>query len=1187
MADVNVKKQSPRKSRRWLRVISILFILLLLLVVGLYFAGTSSAFLKGIILPRVSKSINAEITVSEASISPFSEIVLQNLRVKTTGEEPLVEIPTVRARYRLMDIIRGNINVDEVTLASPKIVLIQNPDGTSNLDPLLKSKKETSTAEKPSAPSKSSKPPVVDLKKLALTDGVIRQVKLHGGGKSDVTELSGVNLTLTDLKNGGSGKFAVSSIVKLNQNPPAPGTNGALEAKLNGNFTIALSSALKLASIQGNTRFDVTSAAGAFTEMTSLGATLDCDVTPTEIKQVALQFAKGSARLGEVRVFGPFDLEKTEGKITVQILSLDKQVLNLAGAGSGLDFGATRINSTNEIQLTKAGSAITASGQLNINQLQVTRQKETTPVLDLLARYNIGIDRSASNASLNEFTVTGTQKGNALLNAALTSPMNLNWGNPANAVGDSTLNLIVTNLDLADWKPFVGDVAPSGLVNVTAKLISQQGGKVLNFDLITQIAALTVVSGETRMTNAGVSFHVAGKGQDLKQFTIKDYRLEIAQQNQPMVTVSGAGTYDVPAKNADFQVNVQAAIARLAQAMPRPNQTVSSGTADLKAHLIQKGDTQAITGNLALNNLSARIGSNEIHNFGATLDLDVGLTPSQTQLRRITGRLSQDGKPGGEFDLTGTLGQNKTADIKLTKASFNQDGLRPFLQSALGDKQLVSLAVNASVSIQLDPQKPSVIKADCQVANLVVRDPKSQTADTPLEAKLAVDAAVKNQVADINKFLITLSPTERAKNELQITGRVDMSNTNYTQGNIKISVDAMDVTRYYDLFAADKKEETKPDQKVEKTRKSGPGTAAETTSAEPAKEPEPVKLPLNNFTLAASIGHFYLREVDIADLQTQVKIDVSHVVLSPFRLNINGGPVNATADLDLSVPGYKYDFASAAQTIPLAPLVNTFEPDRKGQIGGTLTATAKIKGAGTTGASLKKDLNGNFDVVTTNLGLSVVNVRSKLLKTLVNVITAIPELISNPTAVVGVLVGKGGLTDDLSKAPIETITARGTIGAGKVNLERSLVESSAFKAEAHGDVALADVLTNSMLHVPVSVSLSLPLAEKFGLVPADTPTNAAYARLPDFLTMRGTVGDPKTDIKKTALAATTFKVLGSIAGGISKDTGGILKGVGDILSGTRSSTNSPSTGTNQPATNQTQKLIKDALDIFKKPKKKE
>src|SRR2546426_10425528 len=119
MVDPIYVSPAPKKRRRWLRALAWLFIIFIVLLVAVYFVGTSSAFVKGIILPRVSKSINADVTVSDLTISPFKEVILHNLKVQAQGQEPLVVAPEVRARYSLMDIIRGNIHVEEVTLSSP------------------------------------------------------------------------------------------------------------------------------------------------------------------------------------------------------------------------------------------------------------------------------------------------------------------------------------------------------------------------------------------------------------------------------------------------------------------------------------------------------------------------------------------------------------------------------------------------------------------------------------------------------------------------------------------------------------------------------------------------------------------------------------------------------------------------------------------------------------------------------------------------------------------------------------------------------------------------------------------------------------------------------------------------------------------------------------------------------------
>jgi len=407
-----------------------------------------------------------------------------------------------------------------------------------------------------------------------------------------------------------------------------------------------------------------------------------------------------------------------------------------------------------------------------------------------------------------------------------------------------------------------------------------------------------------------------------------------------------------------------------------------------------------------------------------------------------------------------------------------------------------------------------------------------------------------------------LTPTQRAKNDLQLTGHIDMTDTNAIQGNLKLLADSLDFTSYYDLFAGESKTPEKESKAASSSKsKSKPSATASTSPAE-QKEPDAVKLPVRNFTAEVNIGRCYLREVDIANFQTTTKIDGGHVVVKPLQLALNGAPVNANVDLDMSVPGYKYDTSFGAQAIPLAPLVNSFAPERKGDISGTLTANAKVSGAGTTGVNLQKNLGGQFDVTSTNLNLSVLKIHSPVLKTLVNTIAAIPELASNPTAALGSVFGKGGFSDELAKSPINAIDARGDIGSGKVNLQKAVVQSAAFEADAHGTVTLADVLTNSTLQVPVSVSLSRGIAKNFGLLPSDTPTNATYAKLPDFYTMKGTVGDPKNDINKLALLKIGAKAGLGVASQFGGGSSNLLKGVEGIFGGSH---NTNSQGTNQPA----------------------
>ncbi|HEU5397142.1 MAG TPA: AsmA family protein, partial [Verrucomicrobiae bacterium] len=395
----DAKSSSAPRGRRWLRIFGIIVAVLIVLLVAAWFTVTSSAFVKGVILPRVAKAMNAQISVSDVSVSPFSQIDLKNLKVQTTGTEPLLEAKEVRAQYHLFAILGGNLAIDDVTLDTPTINLVVNPDGTSNLDPLTQSSapKTAATNAVTAAKPAPSKPLQIDLKKLTLSNATFRQTQNFKDGTHNLTELLDVNVTLTNLKNGTTGKLQLGALASMDNQSPAVAT---LKTKIDGHFDFTPAADFKSASVKGQATFDVTQAAGTMKDFADFGGELDCDVTPTAINQLALRFHHANEQLGELQANGPFNTATTEGKLNVEILSLDRRVLNFFGASSGLDFGGTTINSTNQIELTKHGAAISASGNLAVNNLQIIRAGQRTPTLTAEANYDVAIDRTAQSAVL-------------------------------------------------------------------------------------------------------------------------------------------------------------------------------------------------------------------------------------------------------------------------------------------------------------------------------------------------------------------------------------------------------------------------------------------------------------------------------------------------------------------------------------------------------------------------------------------------------------------------------------------------------------------------------------------------------------------------------------------------------------------------------------------------------------------
>ncbi len=1025
MPESTIKSATPRRGG-WLRKLAWLGGVIVLLVVVFYFVATSEAFFKGVILPKVSGSLGADVTVAGAQISPFSHVILRELKVQPRGGEPLLTAREVRAAYSLWSIIGGRIAVQELVVESPVVTVIENADGSSNLDAFNKTPAKT-TKPAPSKASSPSPPMQLDIKKVALNNGTVRLVKNYKAGTRDQTEVTGLNFLVSDLKNGKSGKLQLGATVAMEKAAQPPAAAGALQAKVQGGFDFALTPDLKPASTKGNVTLTVEKADGALADFAGEAVKLDCELTSTELKLLALRFTKADAVLGEVRVNGPFDTAKSEGKLKLEIPAIDKRALNLIGAAGGMDFGTTTISSTNDIEFSKGGSLISVMGRLLVAQFQVTRQSQTSPTLDLQADYAVTLDTAASSAIIKTLSLSGAQNSRPFLQSGLSGAMTIAWGAGSGGAGDAALNLAVTNFSLADWKAFAGDDAPEGIAGVNAKLVSQKAGRQLAFELDARLSGLTTGKAGARVNRGDLRAQVQGSAAVLKQIKLDSYQLELDQQGQSALNISGAGTFNSETQDADIQVVMQTALARVL-AIPGANPT--NGALEFKG--------------------------------------------------RVT-----------------------NARKKVT-----------------------------------------------------------------LSGKLA------------------LTPTGRAKNELQLDGNVDASDASAIGGNLKLTAESLDLTSYYELLSGDS------------ARVAGrpPAATVPPASADADKEPDAIKLPVKGFTFDMKIGQLFLREVEIANWQTTVLLEGGHVLLKPCQLPLNQAPVAATADLDIGVPGYKYDVTFNAGAIPLAPLVNSFDPDRKGEFAGTTSADMQLKGAGITGASLQKNLTGRFNVSATNMSLSITNVRSPLLNAVLGVVIGIPDLIRNPTAAIGSVVNrikggganKGGGGNALTAEPIDVISLNAKAGDGRVELQRAEVRSKAFQALAAGELTLAPELTNSAIQIPVKIALGSALAGKLGLAGTGSPTNSAYVPLPDFLTMKGTVGNPKTDIDKLALltlAAKTGGGLGKqIGGAVGGKAGSLINSVGGLFGGGKSTNSAAGQNTNSPAPATNAAPAPGLLDFFKKPK---
>ena len=526
-------------------------------------------------------------------------------------------------------------------------------------------------------------------------------------------------------------------------------------------------------------------------------------------------------------------------------------------------------------------------------------------------------------------------------------------------------------------------------------------------------------------------------------------------------------------------------------------------TASASARFAAKGEAGA-RGNIQIANLVLTGPKSQLPKtpLSADFTFDGLLRGDQAELKEFVGNLRLADQPGGGFNVSGKYDlKNQTGQVALKLIDLNQNALGPFVGPALGDKTLSSVSVYADTTAAYDANGESALKGAIVITNLLVIDSTGKLPRIPLWIGLQLDGTFGKKVLNLRQLQLNLSPTDRAKNEVLLSGRVDLNQSKVISGEMQLGAEAVDLTPYYDLFAA--APGTNAPHATEDKRK--PSSRSREALPNPASEPAPVELPFHNFNLALNIGQLYLREITINNWLANVKLDGGKIELKPFDLALNGASLKTAANLNLGVPGYQYDLGLSAERIPLEPIVNTFQPEKRGQIKGDLIAHAQVKGAGVTGVSLRKNLSGQFDFNFANASLKIASPRAKAFFAPIALLLDLP---------------------DLAGSPLNSIRAEGRMGNGKINLTHFNVNSDSFLADTAGEITIADELMNSPIEKSL-IHLSVPraAAERLHMVPKDAPSDSAFVKLPDFAKIAGTLGEPQTEIDKKSLSSAAARKL--------------------------------------------------------------
>lgn len=1054
------------------------------LCAGLYFLTTSSFFIKGLILPRIERNLGAQIDVEDISISPFRWLRARGVSVAFEDSKTTFQTDALDLDANLLNLRSGDLRIDKLQLKNPVLHWVQGAE---------KNAVQETPGRSSSTTDYSRLLRHLDVGEILIENGSLQMKSEPGEATKKFWEGEQINIQLKNLRPGGAGDLSMAGNFRYEQshpsgsgeeNPPAD----RWSAQMNGKYKFTLDSSSLPQSVEGKTVIRLGEAEGRFADIQDLTAEMEANLTPKRLDGLSIVFSKGGQRLGRAQLNGPLDLDRRQAHLNLNVSELDRRVLNLLVAGRGWDFGSSRLSATGVLDFSRNGQFMVADVKINGNDLTLLTDGESIQPfglgLDLQINGNLGED----TLLLRRFNCELSQAGNTVLNASLDRPMNLSLGQVYPGFKESSFTVKWNGLNLAHWKPFVGEYLSGGLSQGTVTLTAENDGRLVVFNGSAQMNDLTARLPGHSVDQAKAELSFDGRIEDFERFSVEHYRYQASRRNKPLVQGDGTIEYHRVFKDFRFRVTSNVQLPALLEAYPFENVSTAKGVLKSSWTYFNTRAGRELSGNLMIEDLGGEIYGVNLENFYANLDSRCEVHDNTLVIRDASLRTRRGLEDGGLIGLDGKIDlQDKSGELGLRLIAVNEKTLNPLLHRLERTFALNSISVSGGFNSAWDSNFKIAFHGDVDVTNLTV------AASNPFGFGVNLEGELTNDRLRIPSLKLTLPGTKQiVDNHLDIQSTFDLSGTNTAMTNqIQIASKQVDVTDAVQFLTYMAMSDTFENAQPPTARKE---SVATTTALIP------------NFIANLNLKEAHFEELVLTNLVAEVDAEDGVVALQPLNTVLNQTPVTTKASIDLNSTPARYAFEFHGKQVPVEPIAKSLlSPQTSGTFDGAADLDVTLARPAATSAS-SSGLGGEISLRLADARISPGGPKLRNVIQPVAVLLQSPELLEYPISEVA-----GNLKIDNGLAKVNNLTAK----------------SGLFQAGISGEIQLADNWSQSRLNLPVDLSLKRSIADKARLTPNNAPADQEFVPLPNFLRITGTLENPGSKISDVFQAAITgAKVLG-------------------------------------------------------------
>ena len=166
---------------------------------------------------ELSKAMKMPLKFQKLTLSLWGGLRAEGISVHDKGTQ-FLESTSFTARHRIFPLLKGRLVLEEIAIDSPRIVMVQRPDGSWKLPELQQEPKKEEKPATPKAaetPKPKKKEPEVLVEKLVITNG---QADFYDKDHKPFASASGVRVLLKDVRGDRlEGRVVASRLIWHNQ----------------------------------------------------------------------------------------------------------------------------------------------------------------------------------------------------------------------------------------------------------------------------------------------------------------------------------------------------------------------------------------------------------------------------------------------------------------------------------------------------------------------------------------------------------------------------------------------------------------------------------------------------------------------------------------------------------------------------------------------------------------------------------------------------------------------------------------------------------------------------------------------------------------------------------------------------------------------------------------------------------